>query len=512
MNNITSSCPVHNDNKNCSVFWEFEFNNTPYSLYKCSSCDLLFYNPLPTINYETHTNSIISIKDYVHLNSNISGLLSILLNYIPANANSSMMEIGCGFGFTLDFANHMLGMEVVGFEPSLYGEMGSRELNVNIKRTYLTSEDTFERKFDIIFISEVIEHIHNPADFIRLLKKNLSETGVLIVTTPNYKKLRKNLNHPSELAMLSPGAHTILFSAKSLQKILKDAGLEFIQITETENLVTVCSNRPVQFKVFENKAELIIKYYQSVLKRVKPDALVYTGIVCRLLKEYIDSENYGEAAELLKDYPLPELPSLESIVEINRLEEFYEPGPICSSLLFYYYGLLSLNYYFNYTTAAFYFLSGFLLCKKKLAIIPHYSVLEVSVVWTAKYYQALALYMAGSYTEALKECNKIIEFRHNVSNQFMPIPDKHILEMATKLSDQIKHTHMAGQVDNGGEGYKKANEIQNWRAGDGYKKSYEIQNWYNKEYEVLPLWYKRVGHIIKILSGRRSLFKKSDHK
>lgn len=31
----------------------------------------------------------------------------------------------------------------------------------------------------------------------------------------------------------------------------------------------------------------------------------------------------------------------------------------------------------------------------------------------------------------------------------------------------------------------------------------EIQEWYNKEYEVLPTWFKRFGHVIKYLSGNR---------
>ncbi|WP_165758961.1 glycosyltransferase family 4 protein [Niastella yeongjuensis] len=39
----------------------------------------------------------------------------------------------------------------------------------------------------------------------------------------------------------------------------------------------------------------------------------------------------------------------------------------------------------------------------------------------------------------------------------------------------------------------------------------ETKNWYYNEYEILPLWYKRLGHIIKVLTGKRSiksLFKK----
>lgn len=31
-----------------------------------------------------------------------------------------------------------------------------------------------------------------------------------------------------------------------------------------------------------------------------------------------------------------------------------------------------------------------------------------------------------------------------------------------------------------------------------------LQNYYNNEYEVLPLWYKRLGHIVKVLMGKRS--------
>ena len=32
----------------------------------------------------------------------------------------------------------------------------------------------------------------------------------------------------------------------------------------------------------------------------------------------------------------------------------------------------------------------------------------------------------------------------------------------------------------------------------------EIQDFYNREYEILPLWYKRLGHLVKVLSGKRT--------
>jgi hypothetical protein len=38
----------------------------------------------------------------------------------------------------------------------------------------------------------------------------------------------------------------------------------------------------------------------------------------------------------------------------------------------------------------------------------------------------------------------------------------------------------------------------------GEQEYHEIKNWYHNEYEVLPLWFKRVGHIVKVLTGKKS--------
>ncbi|MEJ8804058.1 hypothetical protein [Pontibacter sp. H249] len=33
----------------------------------------------------------------------------------------------------------------------------------------------------------------------------------------------------------------------------------------------------------------------------------------------------------------------------------------------------------------------------------------------------------------------------------------------------------------------------------------EVLDWYHKEYEVLPLWFKRIGHLVKVMLGKRSI-------
>ncbi|MEJ8816638.1 hypothetical protein [Lacibacter sp. H407] len=41
--------------------------------------------------------------------------------------------------------------------------------------------------------------------------------------------------------------------------------------------------------------------------------------------------------------------------------------------------------------------------------------------------------------------------------------------------------------------------------GSFYKKKIaDIVNFYKNEYEILPLWYKRLGHILKVITGKRT--------
>ncbi len=52
--------------------------------------------------------------------------------------------------------------------------------------------------------------------------------------------------------------------------------------------------------------------------------------------------------------------------------------------------------------------------------------------------------------------------------------------------------------------------LSNFKEGDDedgieLSKLMQIKKFYHQQYEVLPLWYKRFGHIIKVLTGRRTL-------
>ncbi len=51
---------------------------------------------------------------------------------------------------------------------------------------------------------------------------------------------------------------------------------------------------------------------------------------------------------------------------------------------------------------------------------------------------------------------------------------------------------------------KEKKDLQTYLSIQKGESKYLLQ-WYNRQYEVLPLWYKQFGHIVKVLTGKRTL-------
>lgn len=91
---------------------------------------------------------------------------------------------------------------------------------------------TFEKKFDVIFAGELIEHLSNVGLFLERCKLHLKKEGYLILTTPNAFStkeilftLRKNTNDPD----VNP-EHTNYYTPSTIKEILKRYNFEIKEI------------------------------------------------------------------------------------------------------------------------------------------------------------------------------------------------------------------------------------------------------------------------------------------
>jgi SAM-dependent methyltransferase len=90
--------------------------------------------------------------------------------------NKKMIEIGCGNGYFIILLCELGGNSGVGFDPSYEytkDENGSSKRITYIKDYY--SEQYIDIKADFICCRHVLEHIHNPLEFLTMLRKNIND-------------------------------------------------------------------------------------------------------------------------------------------------------------------------------------------------------------------------------------------------------------------------------------------------------------------------------------------------
>jgi len=117
---------------------------------------------------------------------------------LPADRRR-ILDIGSGPGYFLKHGKDR-GWQTLGIEPSLRAAAHSKELGLEIIEDFLNEElATQLGQFDVVHMSEVLEHIPNPLELLRIARDLLAPGGMLCVVVPNdYSPFQKALRTASD--------------------------------------------------------------------------------------------------------------------------------------------------------------------------------------------------------------------------------------------------------------------------------------------------------------------------
>lgn len=372
-------------------------NSRDVSLYRCQDCGTLAYFPFPRADYTSHTDAL-AIRDYVEMGASIDGPARNLLRVMRRGHKGRLIDIGCGYGFPLDVVRTLAGWEARGFEPSQYGAAGRDELGLEITNDFAVPNPDPMDVYDIVHCSEVIEHVFDAAGFIDLLVSYLAPDGVLVLTTPNADRILPETPMSQLLPLLSPGAHTILFSTKGLSQLLGAAGLTHVQVeTGTMSSLFYASRRPIALQAPEDWSDAIARYFDSAMQRATPSTSLHTGLRYRAFRSACDRGRFDLAASLLSPELADAAPRLHNI---DSVEQFADSWPLCIPASTYYVAMFLLLHRKRPAEAARHFGAAYLLCRKKIALAPESTVAEADLIWRAVYHKALALKWSGDLASA----------------------------------------------------------------------------------------------------------------
>ena len=342
---------------------DFFSDENSYPLYRCNSCENLFYDPFPEVNYADAYKDILK-KYYVEYDAGLLFMTSLLSPLLQERKISSILEIGAGYGFLLDIANTLLTPKsIIGVEPSDNSHNIKQLFNIDYIQDFFDENSACNLpRQDLIIASEVIEHTFDPEQFLLDIKQKLTDQGVGVLTTPNATELfYKVTNDGFESDQnLFPGAHTIIFSKASIQTLMDKHSLySKVFLSEGErgktSLIIYFSKSKESLKHLnylppteDSVKEICKKYLENKIKSIKSSNLIYAGYVYRLIEIKMNSGDFYGLDQLFNwvtqifetkyGFSIVNYDDFD-IQKITSVEEYLNSCPAYSSRLIYYYAI-----------------------------------------------------------------------------------------------------------------------------------------------------------------------------
>ncbi len=297
------------------------------TLLRCEACGSGFYDPPGIVDFSDLNQDRDDFwRFYVEVGGGVWETIWPLLVDTAAGARS-LLDVGCGFGFAVDFWRHSVSPDAVGVELADYGAIGARMLGITVHREYLQDCAALRgRRFDVVSASEVIEHVSDPRAFVSILEPFVADDGVLVLTTPSVAFVTPDNASPTLLAALAPGFHGFLLSPQAFAEAARAGGFAHVEVRtfgERQMLWASRVPRQLDFDV-ERQRPAYFNYLDQWFRREDHASPLWQGYAYRYVR---DLANHGRFAEAR-----PRVDVLMAALTVAYGPEIADPAAVRSRL------------------------------------------------------------------------------------------------------------------------------------------------------------------------------------
>lgn len=214
-----------------------------YQISECIKCSGLFQKFIPNNNLSYYIyEKLISSKKSFNKKKNITltNYKEYLLDseiiknlFKKENSRIKILEFGCGWGFWAKFMKD-LNFNVDTIEIS---DKRAHFLKKNRIKNY-KSINQLNKKYDLIFSNQVLEHIPNPFQTMKSLLNKLNTNGYMYHKFPSSFNFKKKLlrNYIPKKDCAHPLEHINVYTKKSFMFMVKKLRLKIVNPIYLKNI------------------------------------------------------------------------------------------------------------------------------------------------------------------------------------------------------------------------------------------------------------------------------------
>jgi len=206
-----------------------------YRLYRCPKCKLTkteftkryasFVNTFYSKGYFTGDPKYSAFsgyeKDKQCITRNLQQVLRQVKKYVPTNAK--VLDVGCAMGFMVELAR-LQGYDAYGFDPSSYAlSHVSPTIKQYVAKATIATASYPKNSFDVIILTDIIEHVPDPVGSITILQQFLKRGGYIVIATGDTQSTAAKLLG-KHWTFYIPPQHLVFLSKDTLTTILQRTG------------------------------------------------------------------------------------------------------------------------------------------------------------------------------------------------------------------------------------------------------------------------------------------------
>ncbi len=269
---------------------------------RCGACGTFLLDPLDMPDYGGTLTGRLAPETYLEVGAGVDFIAMLLSAGPPSKRETArLVDVGCGCGFGVHYWRS-LGREGLGVEPSALGAAGEEQLGVPIVRGFAGTAPELEgQRFDVVLSSEVIEHVPEPLELLRILASLRAPGGLVILSTPDASLLDETDADDAEAwEVLFPGAHTCVLTEEALRGLCITAGLPSVRMERSgAHLVCIAGEDVGEARL--NRVQSRREYGEYLLREVEKGARqpsVRDGLAFRLLQFHMSAGEWAKAREI----------------------------------------------------------------------------------------------------------------------------------------------------------------------------------------------------------------------